>query len=421
MTPATSGEPVPGRDFWHAQAGWLGERFIDREQHTRALQLAVLTREHAFLLGPPGTGKSSFVRGFLAGFEGRYFEHSLSRTRVDAAVLGPISIPLLRDTGQLRRETRGYLLDCDWAFLDEIAHISPELGHDLLAALNERISHEVVDGRASRAIPLRTAVTAANCLPQLNSGADGDDSRALWDRLLVRAPVDYLTRREDARRLLQVDEMAEVPGTVGAAGAVGAPGTHGAAGTDGDGPRLSLAALDRHCLAARGLPLAPGLVDTCLDLREQLRATGDVFSDRRWRASMRVLQAAAWLRGADRADVEDLPSLAFTLWDSLAQRDRVRRHLVVITDPDEAERLELIDIAALLRHTSLDYDRRSGPVREAWRREAERKLRHLRDRANRLARSWSSRDQRELDDLHAALSATARALASLRDGAHLAG
>lgn len=387
---------ISQRSFWAAQTTHLREHFIDRETQTRALQLAVLSGEHAFLLGPPGAGKSSFVRGFMACLQGRYFEHSLSRTRVDSAVLGPVNIPLLRDTGQLQRQTRGYLLDCDWAFLDEIAQVSPELGYDLHAALNERIYHEVVDGRSSRPIPLRTAVTSANTLPHLNRGADGDDGRALWDRLLVRAPVDYLHRRDDARRLLDISEADNDI-------------------TADDVPLLDLKSLDQHQDALRRLPLSPEIVDTCLNVRETLHDTGDVFSDRRWRASMRVLQASAWLRADDLVTLDDVEALTFTLWDTLDQRTRVHRHIVRLTDPDEAERLEILDIAALLSRTSRDYDNRSGAARQAWQRECTRKLRYLRDRTNQLQRRWRSEEHTKLSDVFDALDAVEHMIDSLQD------
>ncbi|MFV0372785.1 AAA family ATPase [Microbacterium sp.] len=346
---------APG--FWDTHARDLGDAFPGRAEQILAMQLAVLAGEHIFLLGPPGTGKTTLVRAFAASLEGRLFEQSLSRTRSDAAVLGPLDIPGLRDHGAYRRTIDGYLLDCEWAFLDEIGHIAPELGHDLLAALSDRIRHEVDGGRSIHPIPLRTAFTAGNDIP----GQDGsDDARALWDRLLVRVPVDYLRRADAASLLAQRDSPA-------------AP--------DVPSRRLTRAELDRHQLAVRRVGIDDDLRERILDLRDHLRDDGMVFSDRRWRTSLRIVRAHAWLRGRERAARGDLTALRFTLWDDPERRGVAVRRVALASDPALAARLDLVDRARLLTDVCRARSGDDAPTREAWAREARRKHRALAEAA----------------------------------------
>jgi len=373
--------------FWTAQARALAAGFPGRAEQIRALQVAALAGEHAFLLGPPGTGKTSLVRAFVGTLEGRLFEQTLSRTRPDAAVLGPLHIPRLRDHGRYERAIEGYLLDCEWAFLDEIGHIAPDLGHDLLAALGDRVRHEVSDGRSAHGIPLLSAFTAGNVVP----GDDGhDDARALWDRLLVRVPVDYLSR-DDAALLLSRTDAA--PPTCA---------------------RRSLAQLAADRAAVAAVEVGADVVRAVLDLRDRLREAGEVFSDRRWRASLAVVRAGAWLDGRAFAEARDLAELRFVLWDALDQRVRVLREIAVVSDPRLAETWTLVERARLLAEVCRTRRADDAGARRMWAREAERKLQVLRETAARLSPPRVSGLGVADTDVAAALAEAARAVSAVR-------
>ncbi|RKS93076.1 MoxR-like ATPase [Microbacterium sp. AG790] len=389
MTAAGAGREGAASGFWRTSADELAARFPGRREQIRALQLAVLAREHVFLLGPPGTGKTALVRAFTAGLEGRLFEQTLSRTRPDAAVLGPLDIPALRDEGRYRRAIEGYLLDCEWAFLDEIGHISPDLGHDLLAALGDRVRHDVDGGRSTHGIPLHTAFTAGNAIP---AGDGTDDARALWDRLLVRVPVDYLSRT-DAHALLTADPMRTADAATR--------------------PRVrSRAELAEDVAAVGRVRIAPDVVDAVLTLRERLTGAGDVFSDRRWRAGLGLLRASAWLDGRDDARPSDLLALRFALWDTPDQRPAVLAELARVADPALADALALVERARLLADVCRGRAGEDAATRRAWAREAQRKQRVLVEAARRLAPRAEASDV-EGPDVDAALAEAARAVAAL--------
>ncbi|MDQ1124505.1 AAA family ATPase [Microbacterium trichothecenolyticum] len=370
--------------FWEDQRAWLDGGFPGRREQIRAMQLGVLAGEHVFLLGPPGTGKTSLVRAFASMLCGRLFEQTLSRTRPDSAVLGPFDIPLLRDHGRFQRAIEGYLLDCEWAFLDEIGHIAPDLGHDLLAALSDRLRHDVDRGRSTHPIPLRTAFTAGNAIP----GEDGsDDARALWDRLLVRVPVDYLDRADAALLLAGPVERASSPAS------------------------RSLADLDHDRRAVEAVRIAPTIIEAVLELRDRLREGGHVFSDRRWSAALGLCRAEAWLDGRVEVERRDLATLRFVLWDSIEQRRSAIREVALAADPSLAAAMTIVERARLLAEVCCSHRGDDAQTRSAWVREARRKHRALADAARELpvAAAWGGFDA----DAVGALAEASRAIAQL--------
>jgi MoxR-like ATPase len=74
------------------------------------LLIATLAKHHTFILGLPGTGKSDMIREIVSRFVGAsYCENLLSKTRPDAAILGPYNLPELRDKGDFHRKINGFL------------------------------------------------------------------------------------------------------------------------------------------------------------------------------------------------------------------------------------------------------------------------------------------------------------------------
>lgn len=284
----------------------LNTQFLQRRDTIEAAILALLSKQHAFILGPPGTAKSELIRALVQRIlNASYYETTLSRTRPDAAVLGPYNLPELRDKGEYKRKMDGFLPTVNLAMLDEIGKMSPILGHDLLSVLNERIIHEVNGGRSAHPVPLYTCWTASNEL----FTDDSEDAAALWDRLLVRCTVDYLEETSDFVKLLQL-QPAPIKATVEWATLADA--------IDNDVPTITL---DRSA------------IDAIVKLRKALDDHGIRPSDRRWRQSVRVLQASAFLNGRSDVTDDDLAALRFTLWDNAEQIHTVERTATSIANP----------------------------------------------------------------------------------------
>lgn len=295
----------------------LNAQYFERADVIEALLLATLAKQHAFILGPPGTGKSKLVRSFTSRITGaKYFEQLLSKNRADAAVLGPYDLSLLRDKSEFKRKDAGFLTDAHFAFLDEIGKASPTLSHDLLAALNERLKHEVGEGRSAHPIPLHSAFAASNELP----AAESDDMAALWDRLLVRTVVDYIQDPGDFKELLERadDEPPKVT-------------------------TVTLKEIQKATVEASTVVILDGTLDRVLQIRKDLMKEGFSVSDRRWRAAMRLVRGSAYLAGREVADPEDLYALRFALWDDPAHMKKIERITLRASNPDAEEAAEILD------------------------------------------------------------------------------
>lgn len=289
----------------------LKQSHFEREEAIEACVLGLLTANHVALIGAPGTAKSLLCRDLTKRLTGlTYFETILSRTRPAEAVLGPLDLPKLRDTGSFVRKTKGYLPEADVAFIDEGFKISPTLGHDLLGILNERVFHQVDEnGRSVHNVPLKSAFIASNETP-----TDDEENAALWDRITLRWRVEYTKTGASFNSLF--DQTVATGNT-------------------------EIAWSDMLNVIENEIPLIPipaKVIDTLRDVRGALAEAlsigeaGIVLSDRRWKACGNILRANAWLNGRDMVVERDLLVLKYVLWNELQDIQPVERILIRFAD-----------------------------------------------------------------------------------------
>ncbi|WP_372348035.1 AAA family ATPase [Streptomyces sp. KL116D] len=313
----------------------LADRFYERADVVRTLVVTLLAGQHSLLLGPPGTAKSELARELTGRVVGAsYWEILLSKFTAPTRMFGPIDVAALA-RGEYRQVYDGRATTAHIAFVDEIFKCSTAALNETLGYLNERIYHPENGGEPVRC-PLIGAITASNELP------GGEDTAAIYDRLLVRIEVGYL---EDPTNFAALVRSAVNRPAAPARTTVG------------------LAAL-QHAVAedVPAVAVPDAIVDAVCALRAALRRKELVASDRRWRQAVRLLQASAYLDGRAAVGERDLPVLTHVLWDSPADRPTVEREVLHLVNPDAKEALELGDtIEELAAH----LDAMAGQSREA--------------------------------------------------------
>ncbi|EFE73718.1 AAA family ATPase [Streptomyces filamentosus] len=312
----------------------VADRFYERAEVVRTLLVALLAGQHSLLLGPPGTAKSEIARELTGRIDGAaYWEILLSKFTAPTRMFGPVDVAALA-RGEYRQVYEGRATTANVAFIDEIFKCSTAALNETLGYLNERIYHPESDGEPIHC-PLIGAITASNELPV------GEDTAAIYDRLLVRIEVGYLADPSNFAELIRSAVSRPEP----------------AARTTVD-----LAAL-QHAVAvevpAVGVP--DPVVDALCSLRAALRRKELVASDRRWRQAVGLLQASAYLDGRATVAERDLSVLTHVLWDSPAQRPTVEREVLHLVNPDAKEALDLSDT---LDELEAQLDALAGQSRE---------------------------------------------------------
>ncbi|MFG2543147.1 AAA family ATPase [Streptomyces sp. NPDC048594] len=318
-----------------AIGGELSDRFYERADVVRTLLVTLLAGRHSLILGPPGTAKSELARELTGRIEGAsYWEILLSKFTAPTRMFGPIDVAAL-SRGEYRQVYEGRATTAHVAFIDEIFKCSTAALNETLGYLNERIYHPESGGEPVRC-PLIGAITASNELPT------GEDSAAIYDRLLVRIEVSYLEDPSNFAALVR--------------SAVGRPAPP---------PRttVELAAL-QHAVTGTvpTVEVPDAIVDAVCTLRAALRRKELVASDRRWRQAVGLLQASAYLDGRAAVGESDLSVLTHVLWHSPAERPTVEREVLHLVNPDAREALDLADT---IDELETQLDAMAGQSREA--------------------------------------------------------
>jgi MoxR-like ATPase len=165
--------------------GALNAATLEREHIVDGLLASLLSKQNAFLLGKPGTGKSDLVRNLCKGItEASYFGYLLTPTTDPSEVFGPVAVSkLLND--EYTRDIDGYLPSAHIAFIDELFRGSSAILNSLLTLLNERTFN---NGKTNVETPIQSIIAATNSWP------DEESLQAFADRFLFRPTVEPLKK-----------------------------------------------------------------------------------------------------------------------------------------------------------------------------------------------------------------------------------
>jgi MoxR-like ATPase len=122
----------------------LNETFLEREDVLAQTALALLSREHLLLTGPPGTAKSQLARSVLGRIvdattgQPSLFARQFTENTVLTDLVGAIDFKTLMDTGRTEHFTDEGIIGSVHAFLDEVFDGRDMLLRSTLNLLGER-------------------------------------------------------------------------------------------------------------------------------------------------------------------------------------------------------------------------------------------------------------------------------------------
>ena len=352
----------------------LEQTFPERRDTIAGALCAVVAGEHVLLLGPPGTAKSALVRAIAQAFGGTYFERLLTKFSTPEELFGPVSLKAL-EQDRFARVTAGKLPEAEFAFVDEVFKANSAILNSLLTLVNERVFHN--DG-APAPCPLVSLFGASNELPE------GKELEALFDRFLLRFDLAYLVRPSSFRAMLLAPEPA-IPAALS---------------------REALGAAQRE---AAQVAVSDETVQALVSIRDACKAEGIAVSDRRWKKTLKVVQATAYFAGEAATTPEDLLVLVDALWREPKERPKVAQLVGQFADPVSAKAIEILDAAreTAARITGL----RTGSDRKGYVAQAaqaleefhaqQKKLKDLAREAGRRAKQSIAEADQEIGQLHA--------------------
>jgi MoxR-like ATPase len=314
----------------------LNAQFLERGELIDGALCALLSAHHVLIIGPPGTAKSMLAEELCQRIEGAsYFQWLLTKFTTPEEIFGAVSLKAL-EQDDYRRVTTHKLPEAHIAFLDEIFKANSSILNALLTLINERLFH---NGRERIKVPLITLFGASNELP------DEEELTALYDRFMLRFVADYIV--EEFRFLKMLEATRPAVRT-----------------------RLRFAELEELRRAVAELTIPTGVLRAIAALRRELGAKQIVASDRRYRLSLDLLRAHAFLMGRTSVAEDDLFFLQHVLWKDPEERAKVRDTIQHLVKGYEEEARELLIQAQELQEYVARHwetaDMRHGAMAEAF-------------------------------------------------------
>lgn len=291
----------------------LQSQFYERDTILEAAWCALLSKNHMLLLGVPGTAKSLVTDSICKSIDdAQYFQWLLTRFSTPEELFGPISLKGL-ENDDYKRIVDKKLPEAHISFIDEIFKGNAAILNSLLTAINERAFD---NGKDRLKIPLISMFGASNELPE------EEELAALYDRFILRFDIKYIQEANNWCSLMK-----------------SAVNTNGST----QHTTITLNDLAQAQAEVEKVSFPDQVVETMRDIKMTLEREGLVASDRRWKQTVRVLQAHAYLDNRDTVEEQDLEMLCDMMWKEPEQRSVLVSKILSVTNPLDLEATRFYD------------------------------------------------------------------------------
>ena len=297
----------------------LNAKYFERESEIEAILTAIIARQHILLIGPAGTGKSALsaeLKNIVTG--SNYFQWLLTRFSTPEELFGVVSLKEF-ESGIYNRNTLGKLPEAHFAFIDEIFKANSAILNSLLTLINERLFY---NNGAPFKSPLMSIIGSSNEYPE-----EGEGLEPLFDRFLLRFEVEYIKDDDNFINML-----------------IG--------GQNQKTPSITLDELVQYQFFADMVNIPIGVYRTLADIRKYLRDEGIRPSDRRFKQSLSLLKAKAFILGRQEVQISDILLLKHSLWETVDQKDitvqivteNAQDKVTLLLQQRQKEVLELVEL-----------------------------------------------------------------------------
>lgn len=301
----------------------LNDGVFEKEEVIALTLLSAVAGESIFLLGAPGVAKSLIARRLKYAFKnGSSFEYLMNRFSTPDEIFGPISISKLKDQDKYERIVENYLPTATVVFLDEIWKAGPSIQNALLTILNEKIYRNgdvIIDP-----VPMKALIYASNELPSKGEGLE-----ALWDRFLVRIVVEGVQDKQNFNDMISKSLNSYSDTVI-------------------DLLKISNDEYNKWSKEIDIIEIPENVFNVIYVIlnyidqhnkREENIEKQIYISDRRWRKTVRLLRASAFLNDRKAVDLMDCFLIKDCLWNETEQiqtvsqfvRDAIQKHGYTLT------------------------------------------------------------------------------------------
>lgn len=294
--PAAKASAKPLNDKFAAIRTEMGEELVERGTEIDLIVRQLLARVHGVYLGSWGVAKSMLIREMTKRVEAQLFETLLVKNSPAEQVVGPVSLKAL-ENDEFRRITTGTLVEANVAFIDEIFKSNATVLNNLLSIINERKFHN--GGTPTDVSQLACIYGASNELPV----EQREELGAFYDRLAIRKIVDPVATSDGIKSVLR-GQISRDAGNIVASNVT----------------KVTWAEVEQAQSEVQKIDVPDRVLDTLVELHARAKEQALDFSLRRMGEGVKLMKAAAWLRGATEVIPEDARVFEHLMWDDPEDR-----------------------------------------------------------------------------------------------------